>query len=143
MCLDSGAGDHACPGGFGDAQATCWPAGRPALIDIQGNRLPDHGSRPVMMATSTTGGSDIGAEIMFRVAEGLTKPVISAGNMLRDGGIVHLEHGKSFMSPPGLPMKCVPLELRNNSVYLRPRVAHRASGHPAPHPGPEGSAQHP
>ena len=61
------------------------------------------------MATSTAGGSDIGAEVMFRVAEGLTKPVLSAGKLLCDGAIAHFEHDNSFMSPLGLPMERVPL----------------------------------
>ena len=78
---------------------------------------------------------------MFRVAEGLTKPVLSAGKILRDGANVHLERGNSFMNPPGLPMERVPLELRNNSVYLRSRVPHWAAGSPAPPSGPEGPAQ--
>ena len=118
VLLDSGSDEHVCPVAWREDLDLKFddPGRNTVLRDVQGNVIRQLGSRRIMMdmpAASGDGTVRAGAE--FRVAD-VREPLLSAGKVVRNGGVIHLDAGNSYLA---LGTRRVAIEAHGNRFHLR------------------------
>jgi hypothetical protein len=86
-------------------------SGENPLMDVQGGLIPEDGQKEVeVMMTDGTTGEWITAKSQFVVSASVREPLWSAGKIVQNSGIVHLEKGNSCMQFGNNTW--IPLEMR-------------------------------
>ena len=111
VVVDSGSDEHMCPSDW-HPEAVLLPAsGENPLMDVQGGLIPEDGTKEVEVAvTDGTTGEWITAKSQFVVSASVREPLWSAGKIVQNSGIVHLEKGNSYMQFGNSTW--IPLEMR-------------------------------
>ena len=111
VVVDSGSDEHMCPTDW-HPEAILLPAsGANPLMDVQGGLIPEDGQKEVeVIMTDGTTGEQITAKSQFVVSASVREPLWSAGKIVQNNGIVHLEKGNSYMQFGNNAW--IPLEMR-------------------------------
>ena len=98
VVVDSGSDEHMCPTDWHPEAELLPSSGENPLMDVQGGLIPEDGTKEVeVMMTDGTTGEWITAKSQFVVSASVREPLWSAGKIVQNSGIVHLEKGNSYM----------------------------------------------
>lgn len=121
VSVDSGSDVTCCPTNFGGTRLEPNSAAM-KMLDAKGNQIEHRGERQVSYNLVGEAGMMVPAKHRFTVSD-VSKAIVSAGDIIDTGGVVHLEKNNCYMMTPVHPkfkqeMK-IPLVQRKKSFYAK------------------------